>query len=87
MGEVTPCPATVAVGDRTVRCKRELRNPMRPHERHEFKGRGDGYEIIVTWLAILDLPERADTSLTKRRRCGLCRESGHYRRNCPLEGA
>lgn len=88
MAESTPCPAQVAVGERVVRCKREQLDPKRPHWRHEYRRRGDGYEVIVTWLEVVDKPpkpEPALTPLTNSRHCGICRQRGHYRARCPLD--
>ena len=65
-----PCPAAIVVAGRSWPCKRPQSRAWHPHERHEYRGRGDGYEIIVTWLEIIDKPAKADptfTSLTRRR--------------------
>ena len=87
-GGLPACPATCIVGKRTVRCQRELRDPLRPHERHEYKSRGVGYDITVTWREIIDKPPKP-ANTAKRRLCGLCRRYGHNRGKCALlpEGA
>ena len=87
--EPQPCPAAVVVGDSTVHCKRAQAHPMWPHDRHEYRRRGDGYEIVVTWLEIIDKPpkpKRVVTSLTTIRRCGYCGQPGHYKRTCSEAG-